>query len=352
MNLQQLNNKIHQASKSEFISNRATWVSSAKNLLNGASEADIEYFRNHAGRELIRKANLFGDTAFIKDDFDSGFRPRRVDPTTGLNGEIISWYDASDSSSHDLDSQNRVLKAYDKAGSFDLSTNKGINSTPKIGPIKFDDGTFRNTFFFNRGTGHDNCMFRSYDFSHNFNSGKELNMLLVLHHMASNPGDEDSQDFIFEAAQNGEHGSGTPRFFLRKGGEDGSNGSFNNSGLGAAMNLNETEAGFQLDNPVNLLLNIHLKNGSQALRVNGTELKTSTKNTLVNITNELIDDSGTAGGGIYWGSNLYGGQTLEGGFGEIILYNNFAEDGEFLESYLAKKWGFDIPTPKHFKTFV
>jgi hypothetical protein len=352
MNLQELNNFIHKSNKDDFINNRSSWVATITNLLNNASESDIEYFRNHTGRELIRKAHLFDDISFIEDAFDDGFRPKRVDPTAGLAGNIISWYDASDSSSHDLDSQNRILKAYDKAGSFDLSTNQGINRTPTIDPLEFDDGRFRNAFFFNRGAGHDNCMFRSYDFSHNFNLGKELNMLLVLHHMASNPGDADSQDFIFEAAQNGQHDTGSPRLFLRKGGEDGSNGSFNSSGLGGAINFNETEAGFQLDNPVNLLLNIHLKQGSQALRVNGTELKTSTKASLVNITNELIDDSGNAGGGIHWGSNIYGGQTLEGGFGEIILYDDFAEDGEFLESYLAKKWGFDIPTPKHFKTFV
>jgi hypothetical protein len=352
MNFIDLKNEIHRASKSEFISQRATWVSNIKTLLANASEADIEYFRNHVGRELFRKANLFDDASFIKDDFDSGFRPRRVDPITGLNGKIISWYDASDSSSHDLDSQNRILKAYDKAGSFDLSTNKGIDRTPTIDPLKFDDGRLRNTFFFNRGEGHDNCLFRSYDFSHNFSSAGELNMLIVVHHMESNPGDQDSQDFIFEAAQNGRHDTGSPRFFLRKGGENGSDGSFNNAGLGGAISFNETQAGLQLDNPVNLLLNIHLKNGSQALRLNGTEIKTSTNATVVNITNEPINGSGNGGGGIYWGSNIYGGQTLEGGFGEIILYNDFSGDGEFLESYLAKKWGFNIPTPKHFKTFV
>jgi len=352
MNLQELNNLIHESSKDDFIANRSSWVTTITNLLSNASESDIEYFRNHTGRELIRKAHSFNDTSFIEDAFDDGFRPKRVDPTAGLAGNIISWYDASDSSSHDLDSQNRILKAYDKAGSFDLSNNKAIERTPTIDLLKFDDGRLRNTFFFNRGPGHDNCLFRSFDFSHNFSSAGELNMLIVVHHMKSNPGDTDSQDFIFEAAQNGIHNTGTPRFFLRKGGEDGSNGSFNNTGLGGAISFNETQAGLQLDNPVNLLLNIHLKNGSQALRLNGTEIKTSTNATVVNITNEPIDGSGNGGGGIYWGSNIYGGQTLEGGFGEIILYNDFSGDGEFLESYLAKKWGFDIPSFKHFKTFV
>lgn len=352
MSLQELNNLIHKSNKDDFIANRSSWVTTITNLLSNASESDIEYFSNHTGRELIRKAHLFDDTSFIEDAFDDGFRPKRVDPTAGLAGNIISWYDASDSSSHDLDSQNRILKAYDKAGSFDLSTNKGIDRTPTIDPLEFDDGRLRNTFFFNRGPGHDNCMFRSYNFSHNFSTDGELNMLIVLHHMPSNPGDTDSQDFVFEAAQNGNPYGGTPRFFLRKGGDSTDSPSYNNSGLGAAIAFNETEAGLQLENPVNLLLNIHLKNGSQALRINGTEIKTASKASIVNITNEPLNASGNAGGGIYWGSNTLGGQTLEGGFGEIILYNDFAKDGEFLESYLAKKWGFDIPSFKHFKTFV
>lgn len=352
MSLEELNNLIHKSNKDDFIANRSSWVTTITNLLSNASESDIEYFRNHTGRELIRKAHLFDDTSFIEDAFDDGFRPKRVDPTAGLAGNIISWYDASDSSSHDLDSQNRILKAYDKAGSFDLSTNKGINRTPTIDPLEFDDGRLRNAFFFNRGPGHDNCMFRSYNFSHNFSTDGELNMLIVLHHMPSNPGDTDSQDFIFEAAQNGSHTLGTPRFLFRKGGENAENPSYNNNGLGPAIGFNETEAGLQLENPVNLLLNIHLKNGYQELRLNGNQIKTGSRASIVNITNEALDRSGNAGGGIYWGSNIYGGQTLEGGFGEIILYNDFAKDGEFLESYLAKKWGFDIPSFKHFKTFV
>lgn len=352
MNLQELNNLIHKSNKDDFLANRSSWVTTITNLLNNASESDIEYFRNHTGRELIRKAHLFDDTSFIEDVFDDGFRPKRVDPTAGLAGNIISWYDASDSSSHDLDSQNRILKAYDKAGSFDLSTNKGIDRTPTIGPLEFDDGRLRNAFFFNRGPSHDNCMFRSYNFSHNFSTDGELNMLIVLHHMPSNPGDTDSQDFVFEAAQNGNPYGGTPRFFLRKGGDSTDSPSYNNQGLGNAIGFNETDSGLQLENPVNLLLNIHLKNGSQEIRVNGNQIRTASKASIVNITNEPLDNSGNAGGGIYWGSNTLGGQTLEGGFGEIILYNNFSKDGEFLESYLAKKWGFDIPSFKHFKTFV
>lgn len=347
MNFIDLKNQIHRASKSEFISQRSTWVSNIKTLLANASEADIEYFRNHVGRELFRKANLFDDASFIKDDFDSGFRPRIVDPTTGLNGNIISWYDGSDPSSHELDSQNRVIKAYDKAGSFDLSSNKGIDKAPTIGPIKFDDGRARNVFFFRRSPISDNCTFRSYDFSHDFSLDGELNMLIVLHHMKSNSGDNDTQDFVFEAAQNNKHASGTPRFFLRKGGEDVTTPSYNNQGLGPAIGFTESEAGKQFDNPVNLLLNFHIKKGEQESRINGGQIKQSSRVNVQNITKESGGD-----GGIYWGSNMHGGQTLEGGFGEIILYDNFAEDGEFLESYLAKKWGFDIPTPKHFKTFV
>jgi len=347
MNLQELNNTIHQASKSEFISKRATWVTTAKNLLNGASEGDIEYFENHTGRELFRKANLFGDNGFIQDSFDEGFRPSRFNPkSNSLSGNIISWYDAADPRSYELNSDGRILSANDKSGSYDLAPSKGIDRSPTIDKIKFDDGGFRNVFFYDRGVSHDNCTFRSYGFSHDFTSG-ELNILMVLHHMKSNLGDIDSQDFIFEAAQNGVHNSGTPRFFLRKGGESGANPAYSNAGLGNAFNFTETEAGKQFDNPVNLLLNFHIKNGKQISRLNGAEIKTTTRASVQNVTNEE-----TGNGGIFWGSNIHGGQTLEGGFGEIILYDDFAQDGEFLESYLAKKWGFDIPTIKHFKTFV
>jgi hypothetical protein len=347
MNLQQLNNTIHNSTKAEFLSQRASWVSSITSLLANASEADIEYFRGHVGRELFRKANLFSDASFIKDDFDSGFRPRRVDPTTGLSGKIISWYDAEEDGSYELNSDGRILSVNDKSGSYDISPNKGVNRSPTIDKIRFDDGGFRKVFFFDRGPSHDNCTFRSYDFSHNFSSDGELNMLMVIHHMKSLQGDTDSQDFIFEAAQNGSHNSGTPRFFLRKGAEDGTTPSYSNSGLGGAFNFNETTAGKQFDNPVNLLFNFHIKNGKQISRLNGAQIKEDTRASVQDVTNEE-----TGNGGIFWGSNMFGGQSLEGGFGEIILYDDFAEDGEFLESYLAKKWGFNIPTIKHFKTFV
>ena len=58
MNLQQLNNKIHQASKSELISNLAAWKDAIKSALDaGESEA---YYKNHTGRELYRKLHNFG----------------------------------------------------------------------------------------------------------------------------------------------------------------------------------------------------------------------------------------------------------------------------------------------------
>lgn len=345
-----LKNQIHRASKSEFISQRATWVSNIKTLLTNASEADIEYFRNHVGRELFRKANLFNDASFIKDDFDSGFRPRRVDPTTGLNGNIISWYDASDSSSHDLDSEKRVIKAYDKAGDFDLSGSKGLEKSPKIDRVKFNDGRDRNIFFFPRSPSADNSHFRSYDFSHDFNSDGELNILIVIHHLKNSLGDDSKQDFVFEAANTGS--AGNPRFFLRRGGDMTTSPSYNQNGMGTAFSFGESDVSFELDQPVNLLLNLAVKKGSQTLRINGKEINTSSSTSLNNIIKHPLNDQGMAGGGIYWGSNLNNGQTLEGGLGEIILYDDFTEDGEFLESYLAKKWGFDVPTPKHFKTFI
>lgn len=354
MNLQQLNNEIHASDKSEFLSKRASWVSQISTILGTATESQIEYFRNHTGRELFRKAHYFQDSSFIQDDFDSGFRPNRIDPETGLNGGIISWYDAADHNSYELDSNNRISKVSDKSGSFDLSNNKDVNLSPTIDSVYFDDNKSRNIFYYGDVdlTSHNKCTMRSYDFSHDFSSDGELNILLVVHHLKSDLGATDSQDFIFEAAQNGLHNSGTGRFFLRKTNDTTASPNFNNSGLGTAIGFDETESGMDLENPVNLLLNIHLKNGEQVLRLNGSELKTSAKNPVQNITNEAVTTKGDGGGGFYWGANIYGQQSLEGGFGEILLYNNFAEDGEFLESYLAKKWGFTVPnTNKHFRTF-
>lgn len=355
MNLIDLNNQIHNADKAEFISQRASWVSSITSELASASEADIEYFRNHTGRELIRKANLFGDTAFIKDDFDDGFRPKRVDPTTGLNGNIISWYDAADSNSYELDGK-LIDSVKDKSGSYNLSS-VTPEERPTINTLTFPDGRSRNTFYFPPaieggvyGPNNSGTTLRSYDFTHNFSSDGELNIAMVVNFVPSGP--TDPQDFVFEFANDAKWPKPTmPRGFLRKGGE-GSTPNFGANGLGAGLTVTSSKTGYELYNPISILFNLHLSNGSQISRYNGVEVNSSAESTISNIQYAKLDGNGNRGGGIWYGSNWQGNSQLEGGLGEIILYDDFAEDGEFLESYLAKKWGFDVPTPKHFKTFV
>ena len=79
MNLQQLNKKIHQASKSELVANLATFKTDIANALTaGESEA---YYRNHTGRELYRKLHNFGlgaEITSIGDAHDNGLRPLTV----------------------------------------------------------------------------------------------------------------------------------------------------------------------------------------------------------------------------------------------------------------------------------
>lgn len=357
MNFIDLKNQIHRASKSEFISQRATWVSNIKTLLANASEADIEYFRNHVGRELFRKANLFDDASFIKDDFDPGFRPRRVDPTTGLNGNIISWYDASDSSSYELD--GKVINSVkDKSGSYNLSSARP-EERPTINTLTFPDGRSRNTFYFppaieggEYGSNNSGTTLRSYDFTHNFSSDGELNIAMVVNFVPSGP--TDPQDFVFEFANDAKWPDPTmPRGFLRKGGEgEGSVPNFGANGLGGGLNVTSSQTDYDLYNPITILFNLHLSNGSQISRYNGVEVNSSTQSTISNIQYAKLDGNGNKGGGIWYGSNWQGNSQLEGGIGEIILYDDFEQDGEFIESYLAKNWGIDVPTPKHFKTFI
>lgn len=77
MDLQELNNAIHSASKTELQANLATWKSQIKSILTTATEEQEHYFTNHTGRELFRKLYNFDLAAEIKDEYDSGFRPQK-----------------------------------------------------------------------------------------------------------------------------------------------------------------------------------------------------------------------------------------------------------------------------------
>ena len=91
MNLQQLNSKIHQASKSELVADLASFKIDIAKALNHAEESEA-YYRNHTGRELYRKLHNFGlgaQISSIGDAHDSGFRPLTV------NGIKSTLYDPS-----------------------------------------------------------------------------------------------------------------------------------------------------------------------------------------------------------------------------------------------------------------
>jgi hypothetical protein len=379
MNLQDLNSKIHSATKLELQANFSTWKSQISNILSLNKETDIQVFCNHVGRELIRKCYFFGLIELIEEDFGSGLRPQPIkyDNETlsksldiknnpnkknnkhkknKLKGSIISWYDALDSSSYELDGEF-INSVKDKAGSYDLSSVKP-GERPTLHALTFPDGKSRNTFYFppgvvngQPGPNNSGTTLRSYDFTHSFSADGELNLVMVVNFVPS--GTTDPQDFIFEASNDGIHPkSPLGRLFLRKLGENQKQTpSMNSSGGGQALSVSESDTGYNLFNPITILFNLHLSNGLQISRYNGIEVKRSTTNNLTNIEYEALNPSdGRKGGGIWYGSNWWGQSQLEGGIGEIILYDDF-KDSSFIENFLSNKWGIEIPSIKRFNSF-
>ena len=81
MDLVELNNKIHSATKTELQSNLSTWKNSIKTVLLANRIEDEIYYKNHTGRELFSKLYNFGMTTeltAINDTYDAGFRPTTV----------------------------------------------------------------------------------------------------------------------------------------------------------------------------------------------------------------------------------------------------------------------------------
>ena len=164
MNLQQLNNRIHQASKSELVANLASFKIDIAKALNHAVESEA-YYRNHTGRELYRKLHNFGlgsEISSIGDAHDNGFRPLTVngikstlyDPSIDLNSSVLSaWYSASHSSTITKNASNEVAVWSDKSGnSNDLTGNgnpvTGSSTQNSLNVIDIDGGDYfeRNNF--------------------------------------------------------------------------------------------------------------------------------------------------------------------------------------------------------------
>lgn len=138
MNLQELNSKIHQASKSELVANLASFKIDIAKALNHAEESEA-YYRNHTGRELYRKLHNFGlgsEISSIGDAHDNGFRPLTVngiksilyDPSIDLNSSVLlAWYSASHSSTITKNPSN------DKYGEITVWADKSGNSNDLTG---------------------------------------------------------------------------------------------------------------------------------------------------------------------------------------------------------------------------
>lgn len=377
MDLVKLKNILHAATTEDWAVNKSAWLEQISDLISTGTEEEIFYFINHTGRELFTKAENLNDP-FESDSTGSGNRPKPIkydnetisesldikqnpgksknkNKKSALKGEIISWYDALDSSSYELDGES-IKSVKDKAGSYNLSS-AWPNERPTLHALTFPDGKSRNTFYFapgivggEPGPNSTGTTLRSYDFTHNFSTDGELNLAMVVNFVPS--GATDPQDFLFEAANDAKWPNpAMPRVFFRKGGErEGSVPNFNNNGLGNAPNISSTDTGYNFYNPITILFNFHLSNGSQISRFNGVEVKTSSRANLSNIQYTQLDSYGNKGGGIWYGSNWRGDSQLEGGFGEIILYDDF-RDSSVLETYLSNKWGITIPNKKRFLSF-
>ena len=122
MDLVELNNRIHSATKSELQSNLSTWKSDINTILLTGTERDEHYFINHTGRELFRKLYNFDLAAEIKDEYDSGFRPQRKSKLNALDITIRAHFDATASNSIS-ESSGRVSEWRDISGNdFHAST--------------------------------------------------------------------------------------------------------------------------------------------------------------------------------------------------------------------------------------
>jgi len=122
MDLQELNNLIHTATKTELQTNLAAWKAEIKSILELGREEDETYFISHTGRELFRKLYNFGLESEIKDDYDSGFQPISVKRFNPKSINTVAWYDASDTSTI-TQSGSGITKWLDKSG-------KGNDLTP------------------------------------------------------------------------------------------------------------------------------------------------------------------------------------------------------------------------------
>jgi len=378
MDLLKLKNILHAATAEDWASNKSVWLSQISDLVSAGTEEEVAYFINHTGRELFTKAENLNDP-FESDTTGSGNRPKPIkydnetisksldikqnpgksknkNKKSALKGDIISWYDALDSSSYELDGEF-INSVKDKSGSYDLSSLTSAGR-PTLQALTFPDGKSRNTFYFPPGVvggepapNSSGTTLRSYNFTHDFASDGELNLAIVVNFVPS--GTTDPQDFVFEAANDANTRSSMGRLFVRKLNEKEGTQTprMSGSGGGGALNVLQSDTGYNFFNPITILFNIHLSKGLQISRYNGIEVKRSTINSLTNIEYVDLDSSlGRKGGGIWYGSNWWGESQLEGGLGEIILYND-SKDSPVIETYLSNKWGISIPSKKRFLSF-
>ena len=80
MTLQELLQYIHTIPLPEELESEFESIKNElSEILNKNNDFDINYYKNHTGRELFRKLHTFGLDHLIPDDFDSGYRPLSID---------------------------------------------------------------------------------------------------------------------------------------------------------------------------------------------------------------------------------------------------------------------------------
>jgi hypothetical protein len=328
MDLQELNNAIHSANKSELQTNLATWKAEIKSILELGREEDEIYFISHTGRELFRKLYNFGLDSEIKDDYDSGFQPisaKRFDPKS-IN--TVAWYDASDTSTitHDV---SGITKWLDKSGTGnDLTPLSAPWNAPKTLNHSIQQNTLNGLSTLSLDA---DDYFMKEKVSLPTPSGN-VNVFIV----AKIPSVSHGSAAIFSLQEN-TAGEGVMDFQLDAGSANKYNARVNcTNAAGASANVNTSPAGDFTNQWAIFSAVFDFDDTSKFLSyVNGINVGTPRP-----YTNKMTGGNAVDPTELKVFSNRGANQSVEGNVAEVLYCENSSNDTrEKIEAYLAYKWG-------------
>lgn len=135
MNVHQLVNHIHSIPTPELLSSEFDFIKNQVALLINKGEFQVNYFKNHIGRELFRKLYNFGLSNLIKGEYDSGFRPIDLDfisdgpldflPSDDIN--LSNWWDSNNIDPSNINGSTLVTWNNQVAGGKSLICPEPIN---------------------------------------------------------------------------------------------------------------------------------------------------------------------------------------------------------------------------------